>query len=411
MAWRIDEAVVRGEIDNRERGRVRGRIWLVGRDEPIELDLRGNAWRDVAGRELHFVNRNPQLRDLGDLPATQSGTVGDITASRKVKVPDVPMDELRELIRAKKSWTWHWGNALYLEWFSETHGRLVIESADYDLIAVGEATWEMSEAEEAAQREANSRAVTAFFDELNAAFDADEIAAVEETRSEWTDDEPPMTEEEAEIWQARQDLLIDRVNARLKREGGSADFEEILAEEQARLRDELGEPEPMADDSWLDEQFEDSFDPEASDERDLASARAQLEDNHPLVQRAKDLFVTLHFLSLSEGWLDEATMEEHPVKALIIAAMSIGPKLAGALNGEAWPPALDRCGLKIVRLKRARGYVDDALGATECCQQDNLIPPEHLGPVVVELIDLAHEIDRYIGELRERLGGGEATEP
>ena len=39
MAWRIDESVVRGEIDNRVEGRVTGRIWFVGLDEPVELEL------------------------------------------------------------------------------------------------------------------------------------------------------------------------------------------------------------------------------------------------------------------------------------------------------------------------------------------------------------------------------------
>ena len=56
MAWRIDESVIRGEIDNRTRDRVTGRIWFEGRAEPVELNLTGNAWRDLAGRRLEFVN-------------------------------------------------------------------------------------------------------------------------------------------------------------------------------------------------------------------------------------------------------------------------------------------------------------------------------------------------------------------
>ena len=32
MAWRIHDSVQRGEVDNRERGIVRGRIWLRGMD-------------------------------------------------------------------------------------------------------------------------------------------------------------------------------------------------------------------------------------------------------------------------------------------------------------------------------------------------------------------------------------------
>ena len=38
-------------------------------------------------------------------------------------------------------------NALYLEWFSESHGRVVIESADYEL-DISAPEWRLSDAEE-----------------------------------------------------------------------------------------------------------------------------------------------------------------------------------------------------------------------------------------------------------------------
>ncbi|MSU22191.1 MAG: hypothetical protein EXS32_00005, partial [Opitutus sp.] len=94
MAWRIHESVIRGEIDNRVRGRVTGRLWFVGREAPVEFDLAGNAWRDLAGRRLEFVNPDPQAGHLAGLAAPQTGTIGDCTASRKVKVPEVSMEEL-----------------------------------------------------------------------------------------------------------------------------------------------------------------------------------------------------------------------------------------------------------------------------------------------------------------------------
>ncbi len=37
MPYRIDDSVVRGEIDNRVKGIVRGRIWLEQRAEPSTL--------------------------------------------------------------------------------------------------------------------------------------------------------------------------------------------------------------------------------------------------------------------------------------------------------------------------------------------------------------------------------------
>ena len=56
MAWRIDDSVRRGEIDNRERGVVRGKIWLHGLKEPVVLELKGNACPDLAGCLLTFKN-------------------------------------------------------------------------------------------------------------------------------------------------------------------------------------------------------------------------------------------------------------------------------------------------------------------------------------------------------------------
>ncbi len=91
---------------------------------------------------------------------------------------------------------------------------------------------------------------------------------------------------------------------------------------------------------------------------------------------------------------------------LEFALMCASAKFAGALNGQAWPPELDFCAGVIVRLKRARGYLEDALGAAEACREDRLITPEHLGPIVVELSDLAREADALIAELRAKLERG-----
>ena len=80
LAWRIDGQVIRGEIDNREHGRVVGRLWLSSRVEPIELDLAGDCWFDLAGRLLRFTNPEPKDMDRDGLTTEQKGMVGDITA-------------------------------------------------------------------------------------------------------------------------------------------------------------------------------------------------------------------------------------------------------------------------------------------------------------------------------------------
>jgi hypothetical protein len=60
MAFRIHDSVVWGEVDNRAKGIVRGRIWVQGRADPLVLELEGNALPDLAGCLLTF--RNPEWR-------------------------------------------------------------------------------------------------------------------------------------------------------------------------------------------------------------------------------------------------------------------------------------------------------------------------------------------------------------
>src|SRR6266516_462143 len=94
MAWRIHDSVQRGEIDNRERGVVRGKVWLHGLQEPVVLELKGNACRDLAGCLLTFENPGETIpmRTDARVEPLQRGTIGDLTASRKVRVSHIPFD-------------------------------------------------------------------------------------------------------------------------------------------------------------------------------------------------------------------------------------------------------------------------------------------------------------------------------
>lgn len=402
MAWRIDAAVVRGELDNRVRGQVTGRLWLTGLEEPIELKLRGNCWRDLAGRRLEFVNPSPQNGFWDDLNLRQEGVVGDITASRKVKVPDIPMEQIGEYYAAKKPFPWHWGNSLYLEWFGEANGRIVLETAAFDLKIVGEPAWEMSEDEETTQRQANAAALTAFMADLTASAE-DDGAAHEDTA--WN--EAAQTEEEAEQMQARSELLADRIQARLAREGAEADYEKIMAEEIARLSRELGEPEPTPEDlAWNATLIEEA---NRAAEEAIENPDPDLDEElatvHPVADQARELTLLLMDVSEEHGWIPEHASDEHPAADLVNAVMKAGVKLAGALNGQSWPPPVEFCAGILVRLKKARVYLDDALRATESCHEEKLIPPAQMGPIMVQIIDLEKDVDELIDELRERLKG------
>ena len=167
MAFRIHDSVARGEIDNRVKGVVRGKIWLAGRDAPVMLELKGNAWPDLAGCRLTFSNPqklapHPHLDSLREL---QRGGIGDLTASRKVRVFDVPLEEALAMIRRDEKPPKHLANCLYLEWFSEANGRVVIESADYDLV-ISAPEWRMTPEDEAERAKQAAGGMTDFMKRL-----------------------------------------------------------------------------------------------------------------------------------------------------------------------------------------------------------------------------------------------------
>lgn len=397
---------MRGELDNRVRGRVTGRIWFAGRAEPVVLELEGNCWRDLAGRRLEFSNPQPKPGDIEKLAPLQRGTVGDISASRKVKVPDVPLSDLHLYYKTGREMPWHWGNALMLEWFSERNGRVVIETASFDLKIVGEATWEMSESEEEEQRKANGAAMTGFMERLAEAAGTADREIVDATPAEW--DEKPQTEEEAEAEQARSDKLADRIQARLAREGKSADYQKILEEEMDRLDREEGR-EPLTPEElernagWIDEMNEAAE--KAAENPDL-ELEAEMAIEHPVATRAQELAEMVEQTAEDEKWIPQDAHAEHPATELTSALTTAGIKLAATLNGRTWPPDIAFCAHTIVRLKRALAYLEDALNAAESCREEKIIQPRHLGPIVVEIIDLVDDTAELISELREKLERG-----
>lgn len=417
MAWRIDEQVIRGEIDNRVRGRVTGRIWLARRDEPIVLDLKGNAWRDLAGHVLRFTNPEPQPAhgSLEGLADRQNGVVGDITASRKVKVPECSREELEELYVARKPFPWRWGNALYLEWFSERNGRIVIESASYELDLDATEAWEMSEEEETEQRRVNAGALADFMDRLVTAIDGDAVL-----RDEDDDDDLPRShaEKEADAEAARMDLLLDRVSARLDRDpDGEKNFDRILTEERERLRRERGEPEeppPTPEQeaehaAWIEEM-------NAVAEEALAEAeaekwkRATPKRRPPLVARCSDLSVRLVREVDKGGWLPEDAQGEHPLVEIVSSTQAAAAKLAGALGMDSdreWPPRALFAGNALVRLKKARDYLRDALLGLDSADEENLASTGWRIEIRREIGEILGAVQEHIHEVRQVLENDE----
>jgi hypothetical protein len=149
MAWRIEDSVIRGEIDNRVKGVVRGKLWLKGVSQPIKLQLAGNACPDLAGCLLKFKNpgKTVAARTKPGFNPLQRGRIGTLTASRKVRVFEIPTAKASRMIKRGEKPPEHMANALYLEWFSEANGRVVIESVDYQM-DISAPEWRLTPEEE-----------------------------------------------------------------------------------------------------------------------------------------------------------------------------------------------------------------------------------------------------------------------
>jgi hypothetical protein len=409
MAWRIEEQVVRGEIDNRTPGRVIGKIWLAGRDEAVELELDGNPWRDLAGHVLKFTNPDAKAGDGTQITAYQKGTVGDMTASRKVKVPDCTMDELMEFYTAKQPFPWHWGNSLYLEWFSTTNGRVVIEAAHYQLELDAEPAWTMGDEDEAAQQKANAGEMTDFMARMGTVIGAGE---------EEDDDDKPQSAEEAKADEedARMQLLLDRVTARLERgELDIVDFDRVYEEERTRLMRESGEKDPELTPEeaeerrlWIEEMNEIAELAFIDLEAEKWKGEDQFEEeHHPLVEECCDLAIELYHDVQNSGWVPEDAQDEHPLREIVNSVTSAGAKLAGALGMstryEEWPPERSIAGNVIVRLKKSRGYLRDALRGLESAEDEALATPEWRCQARLKVIDCLAQTDALLREAREVL--------
>ncbi|HEX7260736.1 MAG TPA: hypothetical protein VF258_02890, partial [Luteolibacter sp.] len=295
MAWRIEDAVAHGEIDNTVEGHTTGRIWLAGRDEPLILSLNGDCWRDLAGTRLQFENPNPKSTpDAEALDVDQTGIVGDMTASRKNKVPTVSEEEFNELYHNQLDIPYEWRNTLYLEWFSEINGRVVIETAAYQL-TISPHEWEMDEDAEDAQKLANLNAMRDFMAQVI-------------RRRDPEGPEPDVSEELDEFaWEERlkeSDRLTDAYQEVLEKYMEDADSEqkEAFVMGWDGLLDALADRDEADEDNFQSElkgydarsEKEDSpdFDDDGLDAEDFEDADDELfgdEEDHPLQAKAQEL--------------------------------------------------------------------------------------------------------------------------
>ena len=396
MAFRIHDSVVRGEVDNRVKGVVQGKIWIEGRPEPVVLELKGNGWPDLAGCLLTFTN--PQQRiphpHLGSLNPVQRGSIGDLTASRKVRVFDVPLEEALAMIHRKEKPPEHLANSLYLEWFSDYNGRVVIESADYQ-VTISSPEWRLTAEEE---RDRARQAAAGMSDFMKRLTDA-----VEQHKHGRKDAEEGWDEHDYERFFKECDARTDKYGELLDKYGDSEEAQEKIAKEMGwdSQDDEDDERMSVEEMNAICEAAMNEPPPEPDPHREgidwIRTEDGEL--HHPLQRRCFESAVKL-WHQADELGLDKCSDKD--LEQFLFEFHTTGAKLAGALNPIARGEGLSDPAFTVAALKRALDHLHKSQAGLEAVAPKNLIPQEMIAQARKELFEIREGILRLMDEFRGR---------
>ena len=398
MAFGLNETVARGEIDNRFEGLVVGRIWLAGRDDPITLDLQGNCLRDLAGSRFVFENLSPQPKDFSDLHPEQKGVVGDMTASRKVKTFDAPVEQAHDMRKLGKEIPLKLANCLYLEWYSERNGRVVIEITDFRTVEISDHVWRMTPEQEQRQTRRNVQAIHDYMESL------DQLMAEARARSE-PDGNWPMDEFEWEKALRESDELTDRSMEVWEKYDGHPDRDKLVAREMGWdwLDDALDADERGAFEQERAALAEEDFEPLEPNPLTEGKDWIRREGGsivHPLCHRAGELAMGLWHYGKERGLLGEEGDDD--LYDMYFETQTLGAKLAGALNGLAYEREPD-AGFVVACLKRALQYVEAAIGASSSVAEKDILSAEYMRSYRREIFSIREEMLRLMDHFRSRI--------
>ena len=391
MAWRFHEHILRGELDNRTRGRVTGRIWLADVEESLALDLTGNCAPDLAGCVLTFENPEPVAMTTRPPAAPQRGIAGEITAARKVRVFDVPLAEAFAMIDAGETPPSHLANALVMEWFNPRCGEFRFETTDFR-VTVSEPAWRFTATEIAAREKEIADEESEFH---RAVHEDGENGEWDEFRSEQLlRHSEAMTERTLRLHERYgHGDEAERIIAHLM---GWQHIEEYLAEKMRTGRDPIAADEP-GDESPLEE-FAEYEEPEPDAAREGIDWVRDKEERvvHPIFQRSRDL------CSEAMHEFDESTLGSADAEAdeFVFRLMTLSAKLAGALNGLARDGEIRDAAFTIATLKRVLEHHNAALTALAPLEQKRFAPVARVVCYRTALFQIREDLIALIARLR-----------
>ncbi len=348
------------------------------------IELSGDCHPDLAGCFLSFENPAPIPLSTRPPATIQRGEAGDITAARKVRVFDIPLEEAYAMLKAGGTPPEHMASGLCLEWYNRIGGRMLIESTDYRL-RISDPAWRFTP-EELAERE------------RRLAEDGDDSFAIELH----ADDAEPWDEFRHEQLLRESEALTEKYGRLLEKYHEHPDRERIIAREMgwtwiedaldAEARGEL----PTGDDLY-DLPDEEPPDPQLEgidwvhdkDERYI----------HPIEKQAKDALDTLMAELKARGQFPQC--DDDDLGDLVGHCMILGAKLAGALGSIARAGYEPEPGFTIALLKRTLEILNDALTSTQAlAAKPGVLPPESLAHQQAALFAIRESILALITRLR-----------
>jgi hypothetical protein len=356
--------------------------------------------RDVAGRELTFENKDAApAGELPPLDPTQIGMTGDMTASRKINLEQYPD---------------HKANALYLEWFSETNGRVVIETTEF-AIQLSAPAWLMSEEDEQVQAASNRQAFRDWLEHLS---------EMEEQDYERTNNRPerPMNEFEWEKVLKDSDRKNERLGEVLEKYHGHPDSERLIAREmgwtwveeeiEAQERGVFAEVEEREELVYQDEtpsflqnkddDEDDEFDDELREPDPLREGIDWVRDEdgsieHPLAMKALNFSNALWKEFEDNGLLGETG--DSRIFEWVGLIESAGVRLSTTLGEVAYGEDVEP-GYVIAGLKRSVNLIHQALEMLQQIEPLNLIERSRAKESQHNLFELREDIIAMMRQYR-----------
>jgi hypothetical protein len=307
-------------------------------------------------------------------------------------------------------------NSLYLEWFADSNGRVVLESSECE-ITLSTPKWRLTPEEEE-QRAADAAAgLDDFMGRLTDAIESAE-AKVPWHKEEWDefDHEKLLRESDArtdkfgELMEKYMDHPDrDRIIAR---EMGWDHITEMMDEKEAQEKDgEAGEgsaTESAHDDASAESKEDDwnsgdyvEPEPDPSTEGKDWIRTEDGDIKHPLSHRAFESAMDLWHRAEELGLKDD--MDED-LATLWQEFCTVGAKLAGALDGLARDRSIGELAHNIARMKRGLTHLHAAQAALVKVEEKQLLPAEDLEHTRAELFGIREEMLRLMEEFRKGPG-------